>query len=172
MSTLGEIIYTLAELPADMVFREGFAEPHSYRGDYYDLAFVPTPNTRAGDMLADAQGAVGKTFTGYKGGVYKMDSLTDCWLAKYGDTGESLNIGALVTITRLQAENARLREQAEALADAATSALRGRVINNWLTGGDTVCLQCGQLPESGQHDDACWVAEMAVALAAYREAQP
>lgn len=72
-------------------------------------------------------------------------------------------------VGKREAEIIRLRERAKALATAADLALRGRVINNWLTGGDTICLQCGQLPDSGQHDDGCWVAEMDAALRAYRE---
>lgn len=32
-----------------------------------------------------------------------------------------------------------------------------KVVNNWLTGGRDVCLVCGELPESGLHDEDCWV---------------
>lgn len=120
MSTLGEIIDTLAILPADMVFPHGFAHPHSYRGYYDELAFEPATNTRAGDMLADAQAALGKTFTGYKGGDYEMQSWTDCWLAEYGDTGDSLSIGALVTIARLHAQAEALAAALEAVSEDAS----------------------------------------------------
>lgn len=83
--TLGELIRALKEMPSDGVITHGFGEPMSYRGYYGDLAFAPRINTTAGEMLAHAESAVGKTFTGYKGGEYTMSEHTDCWISEYGN---------------------------------------------------------------------------------------
>ena len=90
--TLEELITALeAHDPAKVVSR-GFAKPHSYRGDYCDLAFEPAANVTVGSMLADARSALGATFQGYKGGDYTMDEYTDCWLAEYGCCGETIGL--------------------------------------------------------------------------------
>lgn len=84
---LGEIIAHLATLPPEQIVEHGFGDAHSYRGYYEDLAFSPKSDTTVGAMLAVAQGALDRTFTGYKGGEFKMTERTDCWLAEYGDLG-------------------------------------------------------------------------------------
>lgn len=91
---LYQLIGVLEEADPDSVVKLGFHNPHSYRGYYEDLAFEPALNVRVGDMLADAQSALGATFQGYKGGDFTMSSHTDCWLADYGSCGET--IGALL----------------------------------------------------------------------------
>jgi hypothetical protein len=68
----------------------GFGRPHSYRGYYEQLAFSPVENTTVGDMLNAAKTAMGKTFTGYKGGEYEMGEWTECNLAEYGSCGETI----------------------------------------------------------------------------------
>lgn len=68
----------------------GFGDPHSYRGFYEDVAFPPKENVTVGEMLRSAKSAVGKTFEGYKGGEFTMSKSSYCWLAKRGDTGETL----------------------------------------------------------------------------------
>jgi hypothetical protein len=40
-----------------------------------------------GDFLATLNDAVGKRFTGYKGGEYIMDADTPLWVANNGETG-------------------------------------------------------------------------------------
>lgn len=70
--TLGELIIALEELDPDTVFVDGFSTPHSWRGDYSELAFEPEFNVTAGSMLMHARSAVKKTFEGYKGGEYTM----------------------------------------------------------------------------------------------------
>lgn len=87
---LNELIAALAAVPADTKVPLGFDRPHSYRGDYAELAFRPAPNTTAGAMLAAATSAIGQTFTGYKGGEYKMGTYSTCWFAEYGCCGETL----------------------------------------------------------------------------------
>lgn len=88
--TLDELIAELEKHDPDKVLPLGFHNPHSYRGDYMDLAFEPKANITVGFMLASARTARGTTFQGYKGGDYTMRGYTDCWLAEYGDVGETL----------------------------------------------------------------------------------
>lgn len=68
----------------------GFAGPHSYRGYYDQLAFEPAANVTVQSMLDAAKSAMGRTFTGYKGGEFVMGEYTDCWLADYGCCGETI----------------------------------------------------------------------------------
>ena len=88
--TLGELIAALEKLNPELEVPLGFGEPHSYRGDYYDLAFEPKRNVTVGEMLADAKSALGTTYQGYKGGDFTMNEWTTCWLAEYGSTGETI----------------------------------------------------------------------------------
>jgi hypothetical protein len=83
-----------AEDPAKVV-AVGFAEPHSYRGYYEDLAFEVRLDTTVGEMLAAAESAVGATYHGWKGGEYTMKGWTACWLVRSrGECGET--IGSLL----------------------------------------------------------------------------
>lgn len=41
-------------------------------------------------MLNEAQSALGKTFEGYKGGDFLMESYSEVYLAKYGHVGEEI----------------------------------------------------------------------------------
>ena len=50
---------------------------------------------------------------------------------------------------------AQVREAREALTAATKRS--GQVINNWVTGGEDVCLVCGQIPNPDTHDEQCWV---------------
>lgn len=92
--SLGELITELERHDSDQAVAHGFGKSHSYRGYYDQLAFQPVENTTVGAMLRAAKEALGKTYTGYKGGEYAMGEWTDVWLANYGDTGES--IGAVL----------------------------------------------------------------------------
>ncbi len=87
---LQELIKILEQQPKDKVVPLGFSNPHSYRGYYDELAFEPEENVTVGQMLEDAQSALGNTYTGYKGGDFTMNGTTDVWLAKYGRTGEGI----------------------------------------------------------------------------------
>ncbi len=89
--TLGGLIEALSQMPADtQVACLGGA--HSYRGYYEDLAFDCHENaTRpAGELLAECRDAMGRVFTGYKGGDYMMGETTPVWIAEYGCCGERL----------------------------------------------------------------------------------
>lgn len=62
-------------------------EPHSYRGFYEQLAFEPLTDgdpPMVSDFLATLEASNGATFTGYKGGKFKMDLSTRVWIAEYG----------------------------------------------------------------------------------------
>lgn len=91
---LGELIERLEQEPLGKRLKLGFANPHSYRGYYEQLAFEPARNVTVGEMLAAARSALGKTFQGWKGGDYVMDEGSCVWLAQQGDCGEML--GALL----------------------------------------------------------------------------
>lgn len=88
---LGELVERLRrEDPAKRVHL-GFRYPHSYRGDYFDLAFELAENITVGDMLTAAESAFGTTYQGWKGGDYTMGEWTSTWLVtEEGDCGESL----------------------------------------------------------------------------------
>lgn len=73
----------------------GFANPHSYRGDYHELAFEPVENITIGEVLAACRSALGATFQGYKGGDFTMYAHSDCWIARYGEDSDN-KIGPLL----------------------------------------------------------------------------
>lgn len=128
MMTLAELIGVLEKADPARVAPVGFSNPHSYRGYYCCVAFEPKENATVAEMLESAKSALGATFSGYKGGEYKMDNSTDVYLAEYGRLGEEIgpvllgymlgNIGkegdgaelSVVTdhLERLKAENARM----------------------------------------------------------------
>ena len=60
----------------------------SYRGYYSDLAFEPIGEpgaiTTAGALYQACDEALGKTYEGYKGGEYLMESSTPLWISPYG----------------------------------------------------------------------------------------
>ena len=70
----------------------------SWRGIYAELAlkfeFSGEAMTLSNfiDLLKDA---VGKTFTGYKGGDFKMSRHTPVWVANYGNSGNTAVIGVV-----------------------------------------------------------------------------
>ena len=89
-TTLGELIKFLEERDPDLVVPLGFGKPHSYRGYYEDVAFVPVSKTTVGEMLQHAKSAMGKTFTGYKGGEFHMDENTSVWIAQWSKEGDEI----------------------------------------------------------------------------------
>lgn len=84
--TLGRLIQILSVMDPKTVVPNGFTSPHSYRGYYEQLAFEPMGYVSVKEMLKSAKSAVGKTFTGYKGGNFTMDLGTDIWISDYGNT--------------------------------------------------------------------------------------
>lgn len=85
---LGQLIATLEKMPQDRVVKHGFSTAMSFRGYYDQLAFEPADDVTIGSMLAEAKGALGRTFEGYKGGYFKMDEYTACWVPEYGMSTE------------------------------------------------------------------------------------
>ena len=84
---LKELIERLEAVNPDHICKEGFGKPHSYRGYYEQIAFDPASNVDVASMLAHARSADGATFTGYKGGEYKMNPWTTVNIAPYGHYG-------------------------------------------------------------------------------------
>ena len=85
---LGKLIQELEAMPSEGVVSFGFARPMSYRGYYNCLAFEPAVDVTIGSMLEYARSANGAVYEGYKGGDYRMDTETDCYIADYGEYGE------------------------------------------------------------------------------------
>lgn len=89
---LEELIGFLEQVPdQDHVCPIGFDTPHSYRGNYSDLAFCAAENVTVAAMLACAKSALGESFTGYKGGTFRMSSFSNCYIVWdcsncYGET--------------------------------------------------------------------------------------
>ena len=86
--TLDQLIERLREYPLDTYVPNGFAEPHSYRGYYEQLAFTPLQDTTTGEMLEHAESAMGKEFEGYKGGEFLMTGDTPVHIARWGSSNE------------------------------------------------------------------------------------
>lgn len=82
-----ELIKTLKQFHKEQSFAEGFSNPHSYRGDYYELGVEPTEDVTVEDMILFLEGALGKTYRGYKGGDFTMHHGTDVYLAYEGCCG-------------------------------------------------------------------------------------
>lgn len=87
---LKDLIEGLEKIDPARIVKRGFSTPHSDRGFYEDLGFTPAENVTIGSMLENAKSAIGKTFTGWKGGDYKMGEYTDCRIGKYGECGEEI----------------------------------------------------------------------------------
>ena len=69
----------------------------SYRGYYEDLAIGfdddPDDYPTVSEFLKMLQEAVGKEFTGYKGGEYKMTRKSRVWVANYSHTSGTTIVG-------------------------------------------------------------------------------
>ena len=92
---LGGIIARLEQEDPNRVLPIGFANPHSYRGNYSDLAFEPVRDITVGEMLTAARSALGTTFEGWKGGDNLMTESTDCWISLHGESADN-KIGPLL----------------------------------------------------------------------------
>ena len=93
--TLGQAIDKLKAANAESVVLFDFGgspnEAMSYRGYYSDLAFdkKADPITVV-EFLEMCREALGKTFTGYKGGDFTMSEDTPLWASEYGTTGYAI----------------------------------------------------------------------------------
>lgn len=88
--TLGKLIQWLEQQDPNRIVTDGFGGPHSDRGSYDELAFDPVEETTFGEMLAHAKSALGKKFTGYKGGEFLMDEYTPVLIGNYGECGDEI----------------------------------------------------------------------------------
>lgn len=88
--TLKKLIAWLEAQDQELIVKDGFGSPHSDRGDYSELAFAPKQEAKIKDMLAYAKSAVGATFTGWKGGEYKMGLYVSVYIGEYGECGEEI----------------------------------------------------------------------------------
>src|SRR5688572_31200490 len=88
--TLDAIIEELEKHDAGKIVRDGFANPHSYRGYYSEIAVEPADYVTVGSMLECLKKARGTTMCGYKGGDYMMNGYVGVYLARYSECGEQI----------------------------------------------------------------------------------
>lgn len=86
---LDDLIELLEWFPRERVVLNGIGNPHSWRGDYNELAFEPIGKTSVGDILDAATSAHGATFEGWKGGEYKMDGGTTIHIEHEGNYSDN-----------------------------------------------------------------------------------
>lgn len=95
--TLDELIARLREEPDQTKrLKVGFRHPHSYRGDYYEVAFEAAQDVTVGEMLAAAESALGATYQGWKGGDYTMTGYAGVWLVPGEGCSSGETIGAVL----------------------------------------------------------------------------
>lgn len=116
--TLGELIDALKEIPTKwgsdkqdvtVEFDFEYAVPtglDSWRGSYSELAInfdflgyekfdEKTTDMKLKDFIKMLEGAVGKTYTGWKGGDFTMSRETPIWVANNGNIGNTGVIGVM-----------------------------------------------------------------------------
>lgn len=71
---------------------------HSYRGFYEDLAigYSTDSETTPASLLAECEKAIGKIFTGYKGGDFEMNYNTVLWVAESDESGSTAIIDVVM----------------------------------------------------------------------------
>ena len=97
--TLGEVILLLKMQPQGNIVQLDFDDScdvfslHSYRGYYQYLAlgynpkaYKQEPNNTVSQVLEMFEGALGKSFTGWKGGEFQMHSKTIVFVANSGES--------------------------------------------------------------------------------------
>jgi hypothetical protein len=88
--TLGDLISVLRAMPPDAQVRN-LNYFHSSRASYDNIALEPDQGLRpASELLKEAKKACRSSFTGYKGGRFRMNKHTPIWIAWYGQCGEKL----------------------------------------------------------------------------------
>lgn len=98
--TLGELIDVLKDCgsSAEVRFGFGYLAPTSigsYRG-YYDhlsLRWADGYTVTVGDLLKTLDDALGRTFSGYKGGNYRATRETPVWVDNAADASGTAVIG-------------------------------------------------------------------------------
>jgi len=97
--SIKEIIDFLSEYDKDRLVENGWYNCCSYRGYYQCLAVEKAdfPVTTEA-MINTLRDAIGKTFTGYKGGEFLMDEDAGVFYAEYGRTGPPITKPFLKTL--------------------------------------------------------------------------
>lgn len=113
--TLGELAARIESVPADtlVVFDGGGSPGHlsSYRGYYEFIAIEPNGEPRtAGDFLQEIRDAIGRVFTGYKGGDYTMTKMTPVWVSAYGHASGLGLIGAAMVNGQLVLQTKQIED--------------------------------------------------------------
>jgi len=87
--TISGLIELLTNHPNSEV--ENITYPHSYRGYYDELALERIEGKRSKiELMNDLLLTIGKTFDGYKGGLYTMSENTLVWISDYGCCGDKI----------------------------------------------------------------------------------
>jgi hypothetical protein len=94
--TLGKLIQILQKQDPDLVVSVGFHRPHSYCGIHQDLAFELKHGVSVKRMLAEAEGAVGRTFDGWKGWEFRMTEHTYVWIVNEEGRSEGETMGTVL----------------------------------------------------------------------------
>lgn len=113
--TLGRLITALKQFDPDDGLVLDFLDfvpgsLSSYRGYYDQLAVEPvnSGNTTVGQFLSECEAAVGKTFTGWKGGDYTMDEDTRVWVSEHGRAHSTAVVGVRQVGVRVVLDTAYL----------------------------------------------------------------
>ena len=104
--SLGELIAKCQEAQVEgkdpeVAFDFEYAHPtgiDSWRGIYAELAIefeFGGTEMKLSEFIALLESAVGKEFTGYKGGEFTMTRDTPMWVANYGNAGNTAVIGVI-----------------------------------------------------------------------------
>lgn len=95
--SLGDFIEDLQKFKPDTLV-SNICNPHSYRGDYYQLAFEPKEGKRkVSELLEECLDILGTELRGYKGGEFEMNVDVEVYIAYYGCCGERItNIGIII----------------------------------------------------------------------------
>lgn len=86
--TLGSFIKLLESVDSEKFVPHSLNGLHSFRGEPAHLAIYNCNGSTVKEMLQEAKEAVGKTFSGYKGGEYVMTENTEIHFAHYGSIDE------------------------------------------------------------------------------------
>lgn len=86
--TLGELLAWLEgfdhSLPVEFDTGGAPGEYMSYRGYYRFIAVDRIAQKTVGEFINETKEAIGKTYTGYKGGDFTMSKMTPIWVSTYG----------------------------------------------------------------------------------------
>jgi hypothetical protein len=86
--TIEQLYRFIKQFPEDRVCKNGFTNPHSYRGYYDEVAFEPVDDVTVKHMLDCIHRAINETFHGWKGGEYRYEPGTPVHIAFQGCCSE------------------------------------------------------------------------------------